>query len=76
MRVYNNLAIILRQKRQTQIQLAEATGIKRTTLSGIVTGRLAPYEWEVEAITKALSLKPGDIWPPEILKALKEKAAA
>ncbi len=61
----NRLREIRAAKRITQFQLRILTGIQQSKLSFIENGLIKPGTEEKEKISKALGLKPEEIFPME-----------
>lgn len=66
----NNIAKLRKERKITQQELAEALGIKRTSLSHIETGFYTPSAKTMKKISDYLQVPLGDIFfNPDVLKS-------
>jgi len=72
-RIRTDLPLLLKNRNLSVVRLSELTGIPRTYLVYIVSGRMAPSDEQLEAICQALKITSDMIYPnPELRKALAE----
>lgn len=64
----NNIAVIRKEKKITQQELADSIEMERTSLSQIETGAYNPSADTMRRISDALKRPLGDIFNPDVLK--------
>jgi DNA-binding XRE family transcriptional regulator len=62
----NRMRVIRAERRMTQFQLRLQTGINSAKISFIENGLIAPNNLEKQKLSKALGVKPEEIFPSEV----------